>query len=119
MITPPLSISARPLLTLIVPVSAIAVILALRLPSLAKTAESAYRRSAAQPLAKRRANERCGGRHHGQGSSEETFLEPRSASSGRAQRLVSGARLVAPPPPGGAEEARPRSLRRPGRAAVS
>ena len=74
--------------------------------------------SAAQPLAERRANERCGSRHHGQGSGEEAFLEPRSASSCRAQRLVPGARLVAPPPPGGAEEARPRSVRGPGGAAL-
>src|SRR3954464_3042214 len=55
MITPPLSISARPLLTLIVPVSGIAVILASRAPGLAKPPGSTYRRRAAQPLSGRRA----------------------------------------------------------------
>src|SRR4051794_5962643 len=103
MITPPFSISARPLLTLIVPVSAIAMILA----TLAKPLESAYRRSAAQPRAKRRANERRGSRHHqGQGSGE-ALLEPRSATPCRAQRLVPGARLAAPSSAGRAEEGRP------------
>src|SRR5689334_16570422 len=50
MITPPFSISARPLLTLIVPVSAIALILAVGPGGLVNGSLSSYGRSAAQPL---------------------------------------------------------------------
>src|ERR1044072_7903235 len=114
MITPPFSISARPLLTLIVPVSAIGVILAVGPGGLVNEHRWTYRRRAAQPLREEGFHE-CRRRHRrGSGGSEPPDDDATGTATG-TEHLVPRARVAPPAPPGGAQAPQAAPVRGAGR----